>query len=198
MSAGFRVTQSAYAAALGVWCGALAMLGLAAAAAFEVIPRYEPALGRPPFDAPPLAERASQVLAGAVVNQSLSALSVLGAAAVAVAVASAAVQCWAYPDRLSRGGVSAPNVLRIGLLVILAGLVFYDRLSLSPAVDAMLAVMYDPHATPMMRQDARYRFDILHARSELLHQATLLLALVALAVAPFCYRVPSPHRGLGR
>jgi len=53
---GFKLTQAGYSLSLGVWVGALVMLGLTAVTAFGVIPDYEPVLGAPPFDEPAFEE----------------------------------------------------------------------------------------------------------------------------------------------
>lgn len=187
---GFRLTQAGYALALGVWVGALVMLGLTAFTAFGVIPRYEPVLTAPPFDTPAFEGRGATVLAGAVVNASLMKLAQLGLAAVALAVVCVAAQMLLFRDRLVERGRSVSNVIRVLLLAILTALVLYERFSLGPALREALATMYDPEASLLTRENARVVFDMLHTRSELLHRALLLLAAVALVISPFTVRSP--------
>lgn len=189
----FRVTQAGYSLALGVWVGALVMLGLTAITAFGVIPRYEPVLMAPPFGEPAFEGRGGTVLAGAVVNASLMKLAHLGLAAVAVAAACVAAQTLLFPDRLVKRGRSASNTIRVLLLAILAALVLYERFDLGPALREQLATMYDPDASSAARASARVVFDMLHTRSELLHRALLLLAASALVVSPFAIGLRSPR-----
>ena len=188
---GFRLTQAGYSLSLGVWVGALVMLGLTAVTAFGVIPDYEPVLGAPPFDEPAFEGRAATVLAGAVVNASLMKLAHLGLAAVAVAVLCVAAQTLLLRDRLVKRGRSVSNGIRVLLLAILTALVLYERFGLGPALREELATMYAPDASAVARESARVLFDVLHTRSELLHRASLLLAAAALVISPFTARSPA-------
>ena len=187
----FRVTQAGYSLALGVWVGALVMLGLTAVTAFGVIPDYEPVLAAPPFDEPAFDGRAATVLAGAVVNASLMKLATSGSprwrwrccawrrrrCCCGIGWSSggdrratrSACCCWRFSPRWCCTSASASGP-RCGKS--------WRRCTTQTPVQ-------------VARASARVVFDMLHARSEVLHQGLLLLAAAALVISPFT-APPSP------
>lgn len=192
-----KLTRSLYGLSLGVWAGAMVMLGITAVSAFRVLPTFEPSLGVAPFHEPDFEGRAASVLAGAVVNRSLQGLQVIGVVALVVALACVALQYTACRAALTRRGGSKANVARLTLLAALVVLVAFD-FGLGVYLRDALAAMYDAGSSIEARAAARRRFDAMHGWGEIVNRATLLVVVAALLVSPFCFRPANTTAPAGR
>lgn len=185
---GFRLTQGFYNLSLGVWLGAMVMLVISAAVTFATVRNYQPVLTAGPGSDPALTDQFSNILAGAIVGRSLSALVILQTICALVAILALVAQATLYRRWLLGKG---RQILRAALIAAPVALLIYNVAVVSPAVSDLRATMYDDQATAEVRAAARLDFQGWHKTSERTHGLAAACLLLAMLVSPFAFALPT-------
>lgn len=189
----YSLLTGVYTLALGVWVGAMVMLAIGAAVTFRTTRSFNPALPAP-YDAPELAGRASQILAGGVVGNMIDALSRVQIVCGVIAMACVILQGTLFRAMLPRHGKSIVNAIRIMSIGVAIAFVPLERLFLNPAIHELRTAMYDASENDQARAAAKREFDYLHKISERTTGAAAALLAVAIILSPLALtpRVDAP------
>lgn len=189
----FRVSVAGWWLSVGVWLGAIIMLALAAAAVFRVVRDFDPTIGIAGYEAfapssstalaAEGANRHADVIAGAVVGRSLTALAVLQRICAAAAVICLIVQTAFFACHLAGGAWGWPNVLRMVFVGLPVLILAADLYVVSPRVWTLREQMFDNAATTEQRTDARAQFQKVHRLNENMYKASTLLLAGAMIVS---------------
>ncbi len=186
-----RSVDGVYYLLLGVWCGGLVMLAVGAGITFRTVRSYDPVLGAEPYNDPALADQAANILAGGVVGNVLGGLAVVEIIC-AVGLLACVVLQWSVWGLRWR----VMNLVRLGLLVVAAGLLAAHLWVIAPAIDTHRSRMYDPALTAGQRAEARAAFEPYHEASEKTAGGMLLLLAGACVISPFVLgSEPTPRGG---
>ncbi len=181
----FRVTVGGWWLALGVWLGAMIMLGLAAAATFRAVRSFEPTINVPgyPMQDEHAAARHADIIAGAAVGRSLRSLSMLQRLCAFVAVACLIVQTSVLAHHLAGGAWGWPNVLRMIFIALPVLILLADIYVVNPRVWSLREQMFAAAVTVEQRAAARGEFQSAHKFNENMHKAATLLLAGAMIVS---------------
>ncbi len=178
---GVRWLRGIYWMLLGVWLGTIVAIAIAAPTAFKTIRAYEPTgVLREPFRQYP--DQAANVLAGAVVNNLISGLTVVHWLCAIGLVVIVLGQRFVMPIAAAR---SRMNHLREALIALAVVILILFTFMLRPKMDTAYQVMYDTTASEQDRANARDRFHGLHQWSERSLTVTLFVLVGATLSSPF-------------
>ena len=182
-----RIVQGVYWLALGVWAGAIVMVGITAATAFRTAPTLDLTVGVAPYSDPAFADEAGVIVAGQIMMRVFSHLSTVQLICAIAAVVCMALQSTVCAGRLLR---RAPvlNMLRMALVLVPTAFVLLDRYWLSRAMRAAYATMYDLSLDAAARLAASETFDFYHIVSERMLQGSLFMLIAAVLISPFVLR----------
>lgn len=185
-----RVCLVTYWLSLAVWLSALVAGGIAAVHVFGRLPALEPALER--FEAYPAAEH-GRIAAGMIMSDLFFTTDLVQFVAVPLALITAVLQVTLFRQPIRRPA----NLVRLGCVVIAAGLFAYDAIAVAPAIYAELndywaaAEAGDIDGAAIHAEAMASR----HDTAELVLQANLLLVLGALGASAVAFAPPPTPKG---
>ncbi|MCC6580910.1 MAG: hypothetical protein IT440_10755 [Phycisphaeraceae bacterium] len=180
---GFRLVTGLYFLFLGLWFGSLVMLAVTAAVTFKTVRAFHPTLQTEPYNHPNLVPHADNILAGAIVGNSLLGLAVIQTICAVLVMTTVAAQFIFFRDRMAQlGWVQA---IRVALIAVPMLVLAADRKWVTPSVWRQRQIMYDPTLDESIRQLAREKFGHLHKLNERMVAAATLMLAAALLISPF-------------
>jgi len=180
-----RLTVGTYWLALGTWLGAMVMLAIAAATAFQVSREHGVTLPSMQYEGSHLAGRDAEVFAGHVVGGMIDKLAIVQMACAVLIFITLLLQLTAFRATLHLRPGSAGNVLRVLLLVVVLALLKFDRIHVNPTIHEHRTAMYEPDISETAYTTARAAFDRYHKLSENVGKATVFLLIGAMFTSAF-------------
>lgn len=184
----FAIVQGLYFLSLGTWFGATVLMGAAAGTTFAIARRLQPRFDSgPTATLPDLQPYSAEFFAGDVVNRVFGIHTTVLVACAVIALLALALQHTLWRDRLSNGGRTLVNLLRVALVLLAAGVFAGDLLLTRGPMSDLRGVMYDERASVAQRAEARAAFAQLHGWSSKAMGATAVLAAIAAVVSPLAF-----------
>jgi len=179
MRTGRTLCNTVYWLALAIWLGVLIAAGVAAFATFTILPDL--GLELESFRAYPSLEH-GRIAAGKVMEPIFTFVDFVQIAAVTVVLIMVALQTWIFGYRVRR----LFGALRVGSLVVAAGLFAFRAASLSPGMNHDLRAYWQAAEAGEREAAAAHRaaFDAAHPVASNLFSVTLSLVVVAVLSSP--------------
>lgn len=160
------LTNGLYYLGLGTWFGAIVMLAISAAAAFQTVRAFDPSLNVAPWDQPALASHAPSVLAGAIVGASLNGLKVVQIICAVIVVIALIAQHTLFRKYLTCKMAGVRNSVRLLLLAVPVAMLLLNIFWITPEVFQHRDKMWDMNQPENVREQAKADFDYFHKLSE--------------------------------
>ncbi|QQE12797.1 hypothetical protein JD969_04855 [Planctomycetota bacterium] len=179
-----KLIQSFYYLFLGTWLGSLIMLAFSAAASFKTLRFYKAIPGIEPYSLDIFANKYPEILAGAVVNQSLTYLTQLQ-----VICALGVLLCIFLNFIFNRkNNCKIPSFIRTTLYMLAVATLLIHIFLTAPTMSTLRDKMYNPDITQVERDTTLTKFQTLHKFSERSTGSAVFIIAAIILISPFTTR----------
>ncbi|QDU34733.1 hypothetical protein KS4_28070 [Poriferisphaera corsica] len=176
-----KLIQSFYYLFLGSWLGSLIMLALTAAASFKTLRTYQAIPGIEPYNLPIFANKYPEILAGAVVGQSVEYLTLFQIIC-AIGTFLALFLNYTINRKQNR---KLPSFIRTTLYLLTVATLLIHIFLTAPSMNSLRDKIYNPDITQTDRDAAYTKFQSLHKFSERSTGSAVFLLAAIILISPF-------------